>query len=228
MPDDIAEPVIALKDQYFDLKGLSAYSALAVSTLRDYIRKGRLPCFKLEGKILVRRSDFDQWIDQFRKKGIMAKRPDKKEISQMVALHRLGHTPKSIARRLGRSHHTVQRYLRSEIFQNDTEIKAMIALIKDKELEDLTLLGAKARGRLHQLLDQGETKAIETTAIMDRSFQQRRLLEGESTENLALNREYIFKVVSRIDAELDKLEAEPKPGRPKPRPIQPSRAEGKA
>lgn len=66
VPDYIAEPGIALKDQYFDLKGLSAYSALAVSTLRDYIRKGKLPCFKLEGKILVRRSDFDKWIDQFR------------------------------------------------------------------------------------------------------------------------------------------------------------------
>jgi hypothetical protein len=43
-------------------------------------------------------------------------------------------------------------------------------------------LGAKARKRLHELLDEGNTKAIETTAIMDRTFQQRRLIEGQFTE----------------------------------------------
>ena len=39
------------------------------------------------------------------------------------------------------------------------------------------LLGAKARARLHELLDEGNTRVIETVALMDRSFQQRRLLE---------------------------------------------------
>ena len=57
LPEQIIE--ISLKDQYFDLKGLSIYSALAVPTLRDHIRVGCLPYFKVKGKILVKKSDFD-------------------------------------------------------------------------------------------------------------------------------------------------------------------------
>ncbi|MBW1690820.1 MAG: helix-turn-helix domain-containing protein [Deltaproteobacteria bacterium] len=63
LPDNIAETGITLKDQYFDLKGLSAYSALGVSTLRDYIRAGKLPAFKVKGKVLIRKSEFDKWME---------------------------------------------------------------------------------------------------------------------------------------------------------------------
>ena len=66
LPDDIAETPISLKDQFFDLKGLSAYSSLKVPTLRDYLRTGGLPHFKLKGKILVKMSEFDKWIEGFR------------------------------------------------------------------------------------------------------------------------------------------------------------------
>ena len=66
LPDNIIEPVISLKDQYFDLRGLSVYSAMAVSTLRDYIKSGNLPAFKIKGKLLVRKSEFDLWIENFR------------------------------------------------------------------------------------------------------------------------------------------------------------------
>lgn len=52
-------------DQYFDLKSLSSYSCLGVPTLRDYMREG-LPHFKLKGKILVKRSEFDGWLESFR------------------------------------------------------------------------------------------------------------------------------------------------------------------
>ena len=65
LPNDIIETGIPLKDQYFDLSGLSVYSNLGVSTLRNHIRRG-LPSFKVGGKILVRKSEFDQWIEQFR------------------------------------------------------------------------------------------------------------------------------------------------------------------
>lgn len=63
IPDDIVETGISLKDGYFDLKGLSAYSSLAVPTLRDYIKDGALPCFKAKGKILIKRSEFDEWME---------------------------------------------------------------------------------------------------------------------------------------------------------------------
>ncbi len=66
IPDDIAETAVALRDQYFDLRGLSAYSALAVPTLRDHIRHGGLPCFKVGGKILVKMSEFNVWLEGYR------------------------------------------------------------------------------------------------------------------------------------------------------------------
>ena len=66
LPDDITETTITFKDRFFDLKGLSAYSALAINTLRDYIREGLLPCFKIKGKILVKQSEFDFWIENYR------------------------------------------------------------------------------------------------------------------------------------------------------------------
>jgi len=66
IPDDIAETAISLKDQYFDLRGLSLYSALGVGTLRDYLKSESLPHYKLRGKILVRRSEFDLWMQNFK------------------------------------------------------------------------------------------------------------------------------------------------------------------
>lgn len=67
-PGAIAKPMIALEDQLFDLKGLAAYSALAVPTLRDYLRDSRnpIPYFKVKGKILVRKAEFDEWLETFR------------------------------------------------------------------------------------------------------------------------------------------------------------------
>jgi len=53
-------------DRLLDLKGLSEHSCLGVPTLRDYLRSGGLPYFKLKGKILVRLSEFDQWLESFR------------------------------------------------------------------------------------------------------------------------------------------------------------------
>ena len=64
IPNDIVETGIILNDQYFDLKGLNAYSSLGVSTLREHIRSGSLPSFKVKGKILVRKSEFDNWIEE--------------------------------------------------------------------------------------------------------------------------------------------------------------------
>ena len=67
IPDDIATG-ISMEDGYFDLKGLSAYSSLGISTLRFHIKENGLPVYTLRtergrtGKILVRRSEFDIWM----------------------------------------------------------------------------------------------------------------------------------------------------------------------
>lgn len=66
IPNSIIEPIITLKDQYFDLKGLSIYSAISVGSLRDYLKSGGLPCFKLRGKLLIKRSEFDAWLEGYR------------------------------------------------------------------------------------------------------------------------------------------------------------------
>lgn len=54
-------------DRYLDLEALSAYSWLSVSTLRRYIRRRGLPHYALDGKLLIKRSEFDEWLGQFRR-----------------------------------------------------------------------------------------------------------------------------------------------------------------
>tara|TARA_B100001971_G_scaffold187764_1_gene188643 strand:+ start:2277 stop:2729 length:453 start_codon:yes stop_codon:yes gene_type:complete len=110
-------------------------------------------------------------------------KPDHKEIAQMVVLSRLGLSAVAIGKRMSRSNHTVAKYIQSAVAESP-EVQVLIDLITQKEIEDLRLLGAKARNRLHELIDEGKTKMIETCAVMDRSFQQIRLLEGNSTANL--------------------------------------------
>ena len=110
-------------------------------------------------------------------------KPTKTELARFKVMSDLGLTPNAIGKKTGRDPKTVRKYLQSEVY-NDPDIMQMVDIIKEKEIADLSLLGAKARYRLHELLDEGKTKTIETVAVMDRSFQQRRLLEDQSTENI--------------------------------------------
>ena len=135
-----------------------------------------------------------------------ATKPTKKELAHIKALSDLGHTPTAVAKKVGRSHHTVIKYLNSEVY-NDPEIEAMVSRIKEKEIADLCLLGAKARKRLHELMDAGTSKVIETVALMDRAFQQRRLLEGASTQNIAIHT--IVEEIEREEREVRERRANP-------------------
>ena len=112
------------------------------------------------------------------------KKPSKKELARMKAMNELGESPTSIAARMDRSHNTVLKYLSSDVY-NDPALSEMVEKIKEKELSDLYLLGAKGRHRLHELIDKGDSQMIPTIALVDRVFQQRRLLEGQSTANIA-------------------------------------------
>ena len=59
-------------DPLLSLKALTAYSSIAPRTLRQYLElapEDALPCYRLPGKILVRRSEFDAWIAQYRSRG---------------------------------------------------------------------------------------------------------------------------------------------------------------
>jgi hypothetical protein len=52
---------------YLDLKALAGYSSCSVRWLRDRLTDplAPLPCHRIGGKILIRREDFDVWINQF-------------------------------------------------------------------------------------------------------------------------------------------------------------------
>ena len=53
---------------YLSLRALSVYSNLSVRTLRSYLSDPRwpLPHYRIGGKVLVRRSDYDAWASAFR------------------------------------------------------------------------------------------------------------------------------------------------------------------
>ena len=119
-----------------------------------------------------------------------AVKPTKKELARFKAMDDLGIAPHTIGKKTGRDPKTVRKWLQSEVY-NDPALMRMVDTIKEKEVADLYLLGGKAREHLHSLLDGGEMKAIETVATMDRTFQQRRLLEGQSTDNIAVTAKLI-------------------------------------
>ena len=58
--------MIDQSDQYFDLPALREYSSISIDTLRDHIRRDGLPAFQPRGKILVRKSEFDAWMNDHR------------------------------------------------------------------------------------------------------------------------------------------------------------------
>lgn len=59
------EPV---KDQYLDLKALAEYSSISVRALRGYIADADdpLPSFCIKRKILIKKSEFDRWMERHR------------------------------------------------------------------------------------------------------------------------------------------------------------------
>jgi len=63
-------------------------------------------------------------------------------------------------------------------------IHELVEKIRKNELNDLYLLGAK--GGLHpdELLDEGDSTMIPTIALVDRTFQQRRWLDGTNLGNI--------------------------------------------
>jgi hypothetical protein len=70
IPDSIIKAGITLEDQFFDLKGLSVYSSLGISSLRYHIRENALPCYSIRNdkgqvtKTLIKRSEFDRWMQK--------------------------------------------------------------------------------------------------------------------------------------------------------------------
>lgn len=125
------------------------------------------------------------------------KKLNKKEVASVLALDSLGNTAYGIHKRTGINQHTVAKYLSQQEAYADPGMQAMVAKIAEKEIFDLTVLTVKARQRLHELAP--TMNPIEATALMDRTFQQRRLLEGKSTSNIAT----LAKIIKEANADLE-------------------------
>jgi hypothetical protein len=64
--------VTASLDPYMGLKALAVYSGLIVRKLKQLIDRDpadALPCYRVDGRVLVRRSDFDAWMQCYRVSG---------------------------------------------------------------------------------------------------------------------------------------------------------------
>jgi excisionase family DNA binding protein len=63
-----APVMVPIDDGYLPLKALARYSGLSVRTLRRYLTDASrpLPSYRIGGKVLVRRAEFDAWAKQFR------------------------------------------------------------------------------------------------------------------------------------------------------------------
>jgi excisionase family DNA binding protein len=69
----LAERVIVstLLDPFLTLRALAAYSGIGLRKLYDFLSDPAhpLPHYRVGGKILVRRSEFDAWIARYRQSG---------------------------------------------------------------------------------------------------------------------------------------------------------------
>ena len=56
------------QDRYLDLKALAEYSSISVRTLRDYLTdpSNPIPAYQIKRKVLVKKSEFDSWIETHR------------------------------------------------------------------------------------------------------------------------------------------------------------------
>jgi predicted transcriptional regulator len=130
----------------------------------------------------------------FKYKGKKKLKFDPKKLKSLLAKNLTG---KEVAKLVGISEATLYRYTK-----HLKENKELVGHVADSELTDLTLLGAKARMRLEEKIM--TMNPIELIALMDRSFQQRRLLEGKSTQNVSILTSIINEAHEQLKSKLGK------------------------
>jgi len=139
------------------------------------------------------------------------RQPNKIELARFQVLADMGYSPQAIGRETGRDPKTVRKWLSSGVTERDDDLKTLVEQIKATELDDLYLLGQKARRRLHQLVET-EDKMIPLIALQDRCFQQRRLLEGNSTAHIGILTKLIIQANDELFRVSDKPASQPSTG----------------
>jgi hypothetical protein len=68
------KPSSQLDDAYWSLRSLAAYAGLSVRTIRSYLHHpvSPLPHYRIGGKVLVRKSDYDAWVLRFRQQSAIS------------------------------------------------------------------------------------------------------------------------------------------------------------
>ena len=134
------------------------------------------------------------------------KKLTRREKVAIKVLQQLEYSSRKIEKKTGISRWTIRQYKNKDLSLDDQkEVDRIVEQIKKQEAADLCLLHAKARINMHAMLDAGEVLPIELIALMDRTFQQRRLLEGQSTSNIAV----LGQVLKGIDEEgIEKIKEE--------------------
>ena len=63
--------VAILLDPWFSLRAAASYSGLSVRSLRGWLNHSErpLPCYRVGGKVLLRKSELDGWLTSFRQVG---------------------------------------------------------------------------------------------------------------------------------------------------------------
>lgn len=122
-------------------------------------------------------------------------KPTSKELAEMVVLKNFGYTDYYIGKIMNKSNHTITKYLNSDVFANP-QVQILVEKITEREISDLKLIGLKSRSCLHKYLNavlegEKEPNPIAVVAIGDRSFQQRRLLEDRSTQNIGIEADMV-------------------------------------
>lgn len=130
-------------------------------------------------------------MPDYQYKGIKKLKFDPKKLKRLLKLKISG---KEVAERLDVSEATLYRYL--------NYLKKQILITKEidsTEITSLALLGAKARQKLSSIVE--TMKPIELIALVDRTFQQRRLLQGKSTANVSVLANIISEAHKQIKTE---------------------------
>jgi hypothetical protein len=184
MTGTAVRPGSPLEDAYLPLRTLSSYSGLSIRTLRGYLSHPThpLPCYRIGGKVLVRRSEYDAWASRFRAWWIFIDHHGKRRAKRIGDHQTAQRTAKELRERLGRvdlhlplvraETLTFERYSQTWLEQARLNLKASTVRFYEGHLAQhiVPALGQRAIGDLRRadcrdLVTACRTKGLKATTV---------------------------------------------------------------